>query len=104
MEKISHIIGFAEKKFDAVCDGYKIYPEQVVMELRVVRETFEYACLVIIDRDSLLTLDYEWLWEWHIQKPTIHKKPEVPKQQTVVWTTQEKPIRRKMYEQQAVYA
>lgn len=108
METINRLIQYAEQKFDAVCDAHKAYPNQLVMELRVVRESFEYACLVIMDRETRFVEDYEFLWEWHIDtsKPKMNEAPKVlvkPIPQTlrtqhVVPNAVTKPIRRTIRE------
>lgn len=76
---VNRLIHYAEQKFNAVCDAYKEYPDQLVMELRVVKEDFEYACLVIMDRETRFINDYEFLWEWHMpkRKPVVEEKPKV---------------------------
>ena len=108
MEKISHLIQYAEQKFDAVCDAYKEYPDQLVMELRVVRENFEYACLVIMNRETRFVDDYEFLWEWHIDLPNAKRqelpkvlvapKPQTLRTQSVVPNVAAKPVRRTIRE------
>lgn len=108
METINRLIHYAEQKFNAVCDAYKEYPNQIVMELRVVRESFEYACLVIMDRETRFVNDYEFLWEWHIDQPkprivettkVLSKRiPQTLHTQRIVPNTMTKPIRRTIRE------
>lgn len=108
METVNQLIHYAEQKFDAVCDAYKKYPNQLVMELRVVKEDFEYACLVIMDRETRFINDYEFLWEWHMpkRKPVVEEKPKVLvrtnpqtlRTQSVVPNVAAKPVRRTIRE------
>lgn len=108
MQTINHLIQYAEQKFNAVCDAHKEYPNQLVMELRVVKEDFEYACLVIMDRETRFIDDYEFLWEWHMPKakPLSEEKPKVLikqnpqtlRTQHVVPNTVVKPVRRTIRE------
>lgn len=79
MNNINHLIGYVEERHNAVCDHIQEYDDVLVMELRTVRETFEYACLVTINRETRFIEGYEFLWSWYKNHPKKFQiEPEPP--------------------------
>lgn len=69
MDNLRYLIGYMEERHNAICDAFQEYDDILVLELRTVRETFEYACLVTINRETRFIEEYEFLWSWYKNPP-----------------------------------
>ena len=79
MDNLRYLIGYVEERHNAVCDTFQEYDDTLVLELRTVRETFEYSCLVTINRETRFIEEYEFLWSWYKSPPKKFQiEPEQP--------------------------
>lgn len=79
MDNLRYLIGYVEERHNAVCDSFQEHDDVLVLELRTVRETFEYSCLVTINRETRFIEEYEFLWSWYRNPPKKFQiEPEPP--------------------------
>ena len=79
MDNLRYLIGHMEERHNAIADALQEYNDVLVLELRTVRETFEYSCLVTINRETRFIEEYEFLYSWYKNPPKkFQTKPEPP--------------------------